>query len=69
MKPPNSQHMVQVLRQNMHAQISAMIPAMKAQELAFAARGEALSRFRRKYPTNGSIKPAVRMIPQAGSQQ
>jgi len=53
----------------MHAQISAMIPAMKAQELAFAARGEALSRFRRKYPTNGSIKPAVRMIPQAGSQQ
>ena len=46
-----------------------LIPAMKAPELAFAARGEALSRFRRKYPANGSINPAVRMIPQAGSQQ
>jgi hypothetical protein len=45
------------------------LSAMKAPELAFAALGEALSRFRRKYPANGSINPAVRIIPQAGSQQ
>ena len=51
-----------------HVQISAIIPAVKAVLLARAARGEAISKFRRKYMANGSINTAVKAIPQAGSQ-
>src|SRR5207244_8386672 len=51
-----------------HVQISAIIPAAKAPPVTRAARGEAISKFRRKYPANGSMNTAVKAIPQAGSQ-
>jgi hypothetical protein len=68
MESSNSQHVVQGWGTTRHAQISAIVPAMKAPELTLAALGEALSRFRCKYPANGNINTAVRMIPEAGSQ-
>jgi len=51
-----------------HAQINAMIPAINAPALMRAARGETISKFRRKYPANGSINTAAKMIPTAGNQ-
>src|SRR5207247_3614375 len=51
------------------ALISEKIPAIKAAALTRAARGEAISKLRCKYPANGSISTAATMIPQAGNQQ
>ena len=51
-----------------HVQSSAITPAAKASPVTRAARGEAISKFRRKYPANGSMNTAVKAIPQAGSQ-
>src|SRR3989454_9064072 len=51
-----------------HVQSSAITPAAKAPLVTRAARGEAISKFRRKYPANGSMNTAVKAIPQAGSQ-
>ena len=52
-----------------HAQISAATPATKAPLLRTAARGEAISKCRRRYAASGSINKAATDIPQAGSQQ
>jgi hypothetical protein len=41
---------------------------MKAPALAAAARGDAVSNCRRKYPASGIINSAAREIPQAGNQ-
>ena len=51
-----------------HAQISATTPATKAQLVRSAARGEAISKCRRRYSASGSINKAATDIPQAGSQ-
>src|SRR5947199_208844 len=51
-----------------HVQSSAITPAAKAPPVTRAARGEAISKFRHKYPANGSMNTAVKAIPQAGSQ-
>src|SRR2546430_4438076 len=51
-----------------HVQSSAITPAAKAPLVTRAARGEAISKFLRKYPANGSMNTAVQAIAPACSQ-